>query len=273
MSRLGVCSWSLEPSSPDDLASKINACGLKSVQLALDPIRMGAWGKGETVRALEARGISILSGMWAFETEDYSTLESIRKTGGIVPDATWPSNLAAAREIAQLASELHLSLVTFHAGFLPEAATLAATSTMHDRLRQLADVFGDCGVRLGLETGQEHAPVLMALLSHLDGTGIGVNFDPANLILYGMGNPVPALALLRRHVLQVHIKDALPTTVEGTWGSEVPVGTGQVDWDGFFALIDGLDIDCVIEREAGTQRVADIRVAAEVVRARRKDVR
>ncbi len=270
MSRLGVCSWSLQPDSPSDLASKVVECGLKYVQLALDPIRDGSWGLGETVRSLDAKGVSIVSGMWAPAREDYSTLASIRETGGIVPDETWGANLAAARDVARIAAALKLPLVTFHAGFVPEHDARLGDSTLVDRLRQLADVFGDEGVRLGLETGQEHAPTLMLLMSCLEGTGIGVNFDPANLILYGMGNPIPSLALLRRHVMQVHIKDALPSDTEGAWGSEVPVGDGQVDWTSFFDLIDGLSIDCVIEREAGASRVDDVRRAAGVVISRRK---
>src|SRR5262245_13804107 len=94
---LGVCSWSLRPSSPTDLAEKVRTAGLNRVQLHLDPIRMGAWGLDQTLSALRNAGIAVASGMMSMEGEDYSTLESIRTTGGVRPSATWPNNLAAAR--------------------------------------------------------------------------------------------------------------------------------------------------------------------------------
>jgi L-ribulose-5-phosphate 3-epimerase len=94
-----------------------------------------------------------------------------------------------------------------------------------------------------------------------------VNFDPANMILYDKGNPIEALRLLGPWVCQVHIKDARRTKVPGTWGEEVVLGTGEVDWPAFFAALREAKFagDCVIEREAGSQRVADIRTAKEVV--------
>ena len=69
---------------------------------------------------------------------------------------------------------------------------------------------------------------------------------------------------LGEHIVQVHMKDAIATDIPGTWGTEVPVGEGQVDWDAFFEIVHALpeQIDVVIEREAGEQRVEDIRQAA-----------
>ena len=68
---------------------------------------------------------------------------------------------------------------------------------------------------------------------------------------------------------QIHIKDAIQTRTPGTWGEEVTVGTGQVDWKGFFKTLRELNFGgwCCIEREAGTQRVADIRTARKFVEA------
>ena len=272
MSRLGVCSWSLQAENPETLAERVDACGVKHVQLALDPLRTGAWGMGATIRALEGVGATVVSGMWAPEGEDYSTLASIRETGGIVPDATWEANRRAAADAATIAAALGLRLVTFHAGFIPEGDAALDASPVPGRLRELAGIFAASGVRLALETGQEHAHDLAALLARLDGTGIGVNFDPANLVLYGMGNPIPALRLLKPHVLQVHVKDAVPTEVEGTWGVEVPVGEGVVDWNAFFALLDDHPVDCVIEREAGTSRVADVVTARAKVASLRRGI-
>ncbi|MFZ4576545.1 MAG: sugar phosphate isomerase/epimerase family protein, partial [Phycisphaerales bacterium] len=92
---------------------------------------------------------------------------------------------------------------------------------------------------------------------------VGVNFDPANMILYGMGDPVESLRALMPHVMQVHLKDATPSATPGQWGAEVPLGAGAVDWSSFFATLRaaGYAGDLCIEREAGEQRIEDIRTA------------
>ncbi len=263
--RLGVCSWSLRPSSPEDLAHKVEACGVPRVQLALDPLRTGRWKESETVAELREGRISIASGMMSTQGEDYSSLESIRASGGLRPDRHWKANLEAARANAALARHLGLGLVTFHAGFLPEEPDDPERAKLIGRLRAVCEVFHAQRVRLGFETGQETAATLLGVLEELDHPAAGVNFDPANMILYGKGEPVEALRLLRAHVRQIHVKDGLPPRVAGTWGEEVPVGTGAVDWPSFFQLARGLSVPLMIEREAGDDRIGDIVKARELV--------
>ena len=138
---------------------------------------------------------------------------------------------------------------------------------MLGRIAQIADRFAAQGVKLGLETGQETGETLLEVLKELAHPNVGVNFDPANMILYDMGDPVAALDTLAPHVVQVHIKDALLTENPGTWGSEVVVGTGDVDWPGFFDVVreHGLACNFMIEREAGESRVADMIAARTLV--------
>ena len=268
--RLGVCSWSLKPRSIEELVQSLRACGVDAVQLSLASLRTPAFEPQRTAAALREAGIDIRSGMTSMRGEDYSTLATIKQTGGVRADEHWPENLAIAKADAAIARPLGLTLVTFHAGFLlhdprdPERAKLVT------RLRTIVDVFADHGVRTGFETGQETAETLLEVLSELDRTSAGVNFDPANMILYGMGDPVAALAQLGPRVLQVHVKDARATTQPGEWGTEVVVGTGQVDWQHFFDVLDRVQpaIDLMIEREAGTSRIADITAAREFVRAK-----
>jgi L-ribulose-5-phosphate 3-epimerase len=273
--RLGVCSWSLKPRSPQDLAQKAQWCGVDALQLALDPLRTGAWSVGDTVEALAAAGLCVRSGMMTMAGEDYSSFESIRRTGGVGLDERWPENLAAARANAELAWRLRLPLVSFHAGFLPERSEDTGRpeprrAVLLDRLRALVDVFAERGVAVGFETGQESAATLLDALQDLQRPAAGVNFDPANLLLYGMDDPVAALQQLLPHVRQVHIKDARRPRSAGEWGEEVPVGTGEVDWDAFLArLVAGAPgVDLMIEREAGQDRIGDVRVARDLVRAR-----
>lgn len=261
--RIGVCSWSLRPSSARELAQRAAVTGVECVQLALDPVRTGAWDEAETVGVLSDAGLPIVSGMMATVGEDYSTLESIRETGGLRPDRHWLANLAAARANADLAARLGLRLVTFHAGFLPHDPRDPERASLIERLRAVADVFAERGVRVGLETGQETAATLLGVLRDLDRPSVGVNFDPANMILYGMGDPIEAMRALAPHILQVHIKDAVSSDRPGEWGGERPCGAGEVDWSAFFATIQsaGLWCDLVIERESGESRVEDVLLA------------
>jgi len=264
--RIAVCSWSLQPATPQDLIAKLQATGLKRVQLALDPLRAepAVWGGAPAL--LKQDGVAIVSGMFGCVGEDYSTLDTIRLTGGIAPDATWEQNWRNIQSIAALAQRLGLKLVTFHAGFLPHEERDPAFAKLKDRLSRVADVFDKRGIAVGLETGQETALVLREFLQQLNRPNVGVNFDPANMILYDKGNPIEALRALGPWIRQVHIKDAVRTKSPGTWGDEVVVGTGEVDWPAFFAALReiGFTGDCCIEREAGIQRVQDIQAARDL---------
>ncbi|HKI67943.1 MAG TPA: sugar phosphate isomerase/epimerase family protein, partial [Verrucomicrobiae bacterium] len=218
--RLAVCSWSLEPISPEDLIQKLRATGIFRVQLELDPLRDCPKVWGNTEKLFRENGITIVSGMARCLGEDYSTLESIRLTGGIAPDATWEQNLKNISGAAAIARKMGLKLVTFHAGFLPPNESHPTFAKMLQRLDVVADIFMVQNILLGLETGQETAQELAGLLHKLNHPNIGVNFDPANMIMYDKGDPVKALHVLAPWIRQVHIKDARRTDKPGTWGGE-----------------------------------------------------
>jgi sugar phosphate isomerase/epimerase len=265
--RLAVCSWSLLPTDPKDLVAKLNATGIRRVQLELGPLCENPKVWGETEKIFRQEGITIVSGMCRCAGEDYTTLDSIRLTGGIAPDATWEQNLKSIRAAAAQAKKMGLKLVTFHAGFLPADESDPTFAKMIERLDIVADIFMVQNILLGLETGQETAPALADLLHKLNHPNIGVNFDPANMIMYDKGDPVKALHVLAPWIRQVHINDAKRTKVPGTWGQEVPVGSGEVNWRAFFSTFRHVifNVDLAIEREHGNNRVSDILAARGVV--------
>ena len=265
--RLGVCSWSLRPTSGGDLVATLQGLGVGKVQLALDPVIERPDDFGDAIPALRAAGIEPISGMLEAVGEDYSSLDSIKATGGVRPDEHWPATRARAGKVAELAGREGIPLVTMHAGFVPHDAGDPARTVVLDRLRELADLFAAEGVRLGLETGQETAGTLIDALDQLDHASVGVNFDPANMILYDMGDPIDAVRVLAPRIVQVHAKDATRTREPGTWGAEVPVGTGDVDWAAFLPIVLGIrpEVNVMIEREAGDRRVADIATARDLL--------
>jgi sugar phosphate isomerase/epimerase len=261
--QIGVCSWSLQATGPDDLAQKVNALGLKRVQLGLTPHRddPGAWDGVEDV--LADSGIRIVTGMYSTIGEDYTTPETIRRTGGIVPDQHWEENLALAKVTAAKAAELGLPYVMAHAGFLPHDPSDPSFDKLAGRVATLARLFGEAGAGLLMETGQERADTLLEFLDEMKRRGadnVAVNFDPANMLLYDMDDPIEAVAKLAPHVRQVHVKDAKRTQVKGQWGEEVVVGTGEVDWVAFVRILAGAGFDgsYIFEREAGDDRIGDI---------------
>ncbi|MBI5766813.1 MAG: sugar phosphate isomerase/epimerase [Verrucomicrobia bacterium] len=263
--RLAVCSWSLQPASPEQLLESLRATGVSRLQLALDPLRDDPRVWGALPALCAAQQVTVVSGMFGTIGEDYSTLDTIRRTGGLVPDETWEQNWKNFPGVVAAARQLGLSLVSFHAGFLPHEESDPSFAKLMGRVRQVAKLFGDAGIDLAFETGQETADTLRTFLQQLDCRNVGVNFDPANILLYDKGDPIEALRTLGPWLRQVHIKDAIRTRVSGTWGEEVVVGTGQVDWRAFFRALDTLGYrgNLCIEREAGSQRVADIRTARE----------
>ncbi len=270
--KMGVCSWSLLATGPQDLAEKVAALGLKNVQLGLTPHRddPGAWQGVQEI--LAASGIRIVSGMFSTLGEDYTTPETIRRTGGVVLDEYWEENMKMAQDAAALAKAMGLQWVSAHAGFLPHDPKDPAFDKLSGRVAQLAGIFAANGVEMLLETGQETAETLLAFLDEMkrrDAANVAVNFDPANMILYDMDDPIEALRMLAPHVRQVHVKDARRTTVKGQWGEEVVVGTGEVDWDAFVRILADANFDgyYIFEREAGADRIGDITKGIAALRA------
>src|SRR4051794_476449 len=114
-SKLAVCSWSLQPANPEQLLEQLKTIGISRVQIALDPLREQPQVWGKFAELCRANGIELASGMFVTVGEDYTTPETIRRTGGVVPDETWKANWQNIQANAAIAEELGLQLVTFHA--------------------------------------------------------------------------------------------------------------------------------------------------------------
>ena len=271
--RIGVCSWSYQRPLRE-VADEMAKIGVKGIDLALTPFVApdGRHGVEEGEEALAFAKAQFASGAWrlfatmiSFPQEDYSTLETIRKTGGVVPDDSWPRNREIAAAAAELSGTLGAPYMLFHAGFLDESNP-AAYAAYVERVSFVRDACARAGVQLILESGQETAEDLARFLR--DVPGLYVNFDPANMILYGKGRPMEALETLVPWIRKIHVKDADATAVPGTWGTERPWGEGQVGGAAFIDALNGLGFtgNLTIEREGGDDRVGDIARAAARLR-------
>ena len=271
--RIGVCSWSYQRPLRE-VADEMAKIGVKGIDLALTPFVApdGRHGVEEGEEALAFAKAQFASGEWrlfatmiSFPQEDYSTLDTIRKTGGVVPDDCWPRNREIAAAAAELSGTLGAPYMLFHAGFLDESNP-AAYAAYVERVSFVRDACARAGVQLILESGQETAEDLARFLR--DVPGLYVNFDPANMILYGKGRPMEALETLVPWIRKIHVKDADATAVPGTWGTERPWGEGQVGGAAFIDALNGLGFtgNLTIEREGGDDRVGDIARAAARLR-------
>ena len=272
---IGVCSWSYQKPLMM-VAEEMRRINVKCVHLALQPFlegdaRHGA-AEGALVRGyveglIDSGAWKVTAAMLSFSYEDYTTPVTIRKTGGIVPDEHLEANKTLIRNAAKMAAQFKTPYLSLHAGYLDEKSP-SAVAKFTDRVKFLADECGANGVKLLLETGQETADDLVRFLGTVK--NVWVNFDPANMLLYGMGDPVAAVAKLAPWIRHVHIKDALPSKKPGLeWGEETPWGDGKVNAPAFLAALDkaGYTGALAVEREGGNSRTADIALAVQRLRA------
>lgn len=263
---IAVCSWSLQPKDTQDLITKVKQLGLDHVQIGLLPlVLLDDKRRLAEIGLLEKSGLTFTSGMMSFPGEDYSTIQAIHDTGGYVPDDTWETRKKLSKQAAVIAEELGITSIGTHVGFVPPTDHVDYPG-VKTRVRKIAESFQSHGIDLLLETGQEPAEELLEFFKDLGVSNVGVNFDPANMILYGAGDPMQTIATLGKAIRHVHVKDATASATPGSeWGAEVPFGTGQVNPSQFLAALHaaGYQGPLAIEREAGEQRIADVRTAID----------
>jgi L-ribulose-5-phosphate 3-epimerase len=263
---IGVCTWSLRTWDAGALQQAIKAQGLHAVHLGLgDVLKLPVAQQAAALDAYRRWDLAITATMIHFVGEDYSSLANIHRTGGYVPDDLFELRLKRTVGAAKLSKELGVPLLTTHAGFIPTRADAAAFNIMIARLARVADALAPLGITLCFETGQETATTLAEFLIALNRPNIGVNFDPANMILYGKGDPVAAVATLAPWIKHVHAKDARKKDPgsDGWCGIEVPVGAGDARVREVVQTLKQLGYRgaIAIEREVGTSQAADIATA------------
>jgi sugar phosphate isomerase/epimerase len=199
--------------------------------------------------------------MLGFPGEDYTTPQTIQKSGGFGNPATRAERLERFQWALDRTRALGLTDLMLHAGFIPEPGQPDRKPFL-DTLGKVSALAQAKGITIGFETGQETADLLRLTLDELKCPNLKVNFDPANMLLYDKGDPIRAVEILGPDIRSVHVKDANRPTVPGNWGEEVPLGQGQVNVKKFVATLKkvGYRGALCIEREVGDQegRMADV---------------
>ncbi len=187
-----------------------------------------------------------------FDGESYADIPTVERTIGLVPEATRQARLAEMIEISNFAKWLNCDTVALHLGFVPHDTSAANYSGIVEVTRKLCDHCAQSNQYLHLETGQETAAGLLKFIEKVDRANLKINFDPANMILYGTGEPIEALKMVGKHVRSVHCKDGIWSDEPGvTWGREVPLGEGDVDIELYMKTLKeiGYQGPLTIERE------------------------
>ena len=227
----------------------------------------------------KAAGITITCVFGGFEGESYADIPTTTATVGLVPEATRAARAKEMKEISDFTKLLGCDAVGMHIGFVPDSSS-ASYKGLLEVTRDLLDHVAKNGQRLHLETGQETAEHLLEFIHDVQRTNLFINFDPANMILYGTGNPIETLKKIGHLVRSVHCKDA-KWAAEGKrgveWGSEVALGEGDVGMETYLRTLKeiGYTGPLTIEREIAHDRERqrrDIGTAAALLQRLRAQI-
>ncbi len=248
--------------APEESLKKVLEVGVNNAQMGRPP---KAWldpAKARELRKMiKKSGVTITTVFCGFDGERYDDIPTVRATVGFVPKETRAQREKEARQIADFAKILGVKNVAAHVGFVPEDPTDPDYKEIVRTVGAFADYLKKNGQRLCLETGQETAECLLRFIKDLGRSNVRVNFDPANMILYGSGEPIPALKLVGKYVAGVHCKDGTWPTEKDKLGTEVPLGKGKVNIRRFVQTLADIGYrgPLTIEREiTGDQQKKDI---------------
>ena len=266
--KLGVTTWSLHQPTILDALRTAQELGFECAQLGLGGLGItDDKGAAEVLQWLRKNKIEIVSTCVGFPGEDYSTLEKIHETGGYGWRERFSERFGQTIRAAELTRKFGARLLTTHVGFIPEDTKSHEFAVFVMRVRKVADALRHFKLVLGMESGQETAKTLHSFLRALKRSNVKINFDPANMILYGKQEPMDAMKLLYGDICQVHMKDALWTKKRGTWGKEVPLGEGEAHIPKLLAALKRRRFRnaLIVEREGGNDRIGDIKKAKELI--------
>src|SRR5215471_8426326 len=225
-------------------------------------------------------GITVTAVFGGFDGESYADIPTTVRTVGLVPRETRAARLAEMTEFSDFSKLLGCDTVALHIGFVPAGRNGADYKELLQCTRDLLDHVAGNGQHLNLETGQESADHLLEFIHDVARDNLFVNFDPANMILYGSGEPIAALKKVGKYVRSVHCKDG-KWAVEGKrgkeWGMEVPLGEGDVGMETYLRTLKevGYTGPLTIEREIAHDRErqkADIGMAVKLLTELRKKI-
>lgn len=252
-------------------AAEVGAKGIQvySTHGEMAPENLNAAARSEFKKLVEDNGLVI------------SALCGDLGGGGFVHPEKNPERIEKSKRILDLAKELGTDIVTTHIGVVPADKNHERFKIMQDACGQLAEYADSIGAHFAVETGPETSATLKMFLDSLGSRGVGVNLDPANLVMVTGDDPANAVRNLKDYIVHTHAKDGVqnfyvdPDMVygmvpasglpEGASFEEVPLGEGSVPWVNYLAALDEIGYKgfLTIEREVGDCPEKDIITAVK----------
>ena len=226
--RIGVFLRSTGREDPAEALAAVKTLGIGLIQISRLPDRFYTPdGVREFEGMMKAAGVRAASVVVVFDGESYRDLHAVETTVGFRPADLLDARLAYARKCVDFAAALGVKVVTFHMGVLPKDPADPIYRRMLEAVTSIAGYAAARGTSISLETGQETGDELARFLDAITVARVGVNFDIANFVLYGMDRPPEALRRLLDRVTSIHVKDGLPPDGSGKLGKEARLGEGR----------------------------------------------
>lgn len=253
--------------------------GVPTIQLhAPHPERRTAEAARSLAGQLAELGVACTAVFGGFDGESYADIPTVVRTIGLVPESTRAGRLQEMMDISDFSKILGCDAIALHLGFIPHDPADPVYRDVVDVTRKLCDHAEGNDQYLHLETGQETAEGLLTFIGEVERANLKINFDPANMILYGTGEPIEALRKVAAHVRSIHCKDGTWSDEPGvTWGAEVPLGQGDVGMDAYLRTLReiGYEGPLTIEREIPQDPVRqkeEIGGAIELLKKLRREI-
>jgi L-ribulose-5-phosphate 3-epimerase len=247
---------------PDAAMAKVHDLSLPTVQVFVEDFDLGLV---EPLRqALDKYGIEPTALVVGGPGKEVWDFYQGPLTIGLVPRETRDARVTQIKNASDFAKQCGITAVQTHCGFIPENPNDSVYKETVTAVRAVAEHCKRNGQNFRYETGQETPITLVRMIQDVGTDNQGVNFDLANLILYGKANPVDAIEPLGPYIQGIHAKDGLWPTNPKELGREVPIGSGKVDFPRIIALLKELNYRgaVTIEREtSGPQQMEDVRAA------------
>lgn len=247
---------------PDSAIAKVHDLGLPTCQAFVDDFKPGLTERLQ--KALDKHAIEVTSLVVGGPGKEIWDFYHGPLTIGLVPRETRAARMAHLKKASDFAKQCGIPAVQTHCGFIPENPNDELYRETVAAMREVATYCKSNGQNFRYETGQETPITLLRAIQDVGVDNQGVNFDLANLILYGKANPLDAIELLGPFVQGIHAKDGLWPTNPKELGEEVPIGKGKVDFPRIITRIKALNYRgaVTIEREvSGPQQLEDVRAA------------